>query len=64
MKRLPANQRNAVEQLILRNPPLKLREAAEREGVAISTMSYRVKMGLKRLANALGNDPEPGNGVT
>jgi RNA polymerase sigma factor (sigma-70 family) len=57
VKRLPPTERRAVELLVLRPKPLKLREAAEREGVAISTMHNRLQAALKRLADVIRDDP-------
>jgi RNA polymerase sigma factor (sigma-70 family) len=53
MATLPETHRQAVEWMVLRTPPLKLREVAERQGVATSTVHYRLNRGLEALADAV-----------
>lgn len=56
---IPEEQRQAVELLILRDPPLKLRQASEITGAPISTLHSRLKAGLKKLRGKLSeNDGE------
>lgn len=50
---LPPEQRQAVELLILREPPLKLREVAELQGVVVSTVHKRLRTALQMLAEIL-----------
>lgn len=50
---LPETQRQAVELLILRDPPLKLREASDLTGAPISTLHSRLKAALKKLRRKL-----------
>lgn len=52
VRRLPAAQRQAVEWMVLRSPPLKLREVAVRQEVATSTAHYRLSRALEALADA------------
>lgn len=47
---LPRENREAIEWMVLRTPPLKMREVAERQGVATSTVHYRLNRGLEELA--------------
>lgn len=51
MSGLPESHRQAVEWIVLRTPPLKLREVAERQGVTTSTVHYRLNRGLQTLAD-------------
>jgi DNA-directed RNA polymerase specialized sigma24 family protein len=53
VRELPEQLREAVELLILREPPMKLREVAAIQDVAISTVHKRLKSALKELATAL-----------
>lgn len=50
MVHLPDEHREAIELLVLREPPLKLREVAEIQGVTTSTVHYRLNRGLDALA--------------
>lgn len=60
MADLPDSQREAVELLILRDPPLKLREASEITGAPISTLHSRMKAALDKLRKKLSeNEEEP-----
>ncbi len=52
-KRLPEELKQAVELHVLREPPLRLREIAKVQGVAISTVHDRVSRGLRQLALAI-----------
>ena len=51
--RLPKEHRDAVEMIVMRTPPMKLREVAALQGVATSTVHYRLRRGLDALAQAL-----------
>jgi len=50
---LRPHHREAIEMLVMRNPPLKFREAAEAQGVSITTVRYRLERGLKLLLEAV-----------
>ena len=50
---LPSHQREAVELLVLRQPPLKLREASELTGAPISTLHSRLQSALDNLRKLL-----------
>jgi DNA-directed RNA polymerase specialized sigma24 family protein len=56
--KLPLEHRQAVEWMLLRTPPLRLREVAERQGVATSTAHYRLNRALETLAEILRIDAE------
>lgn len=51
--RLPAQQRRALELLLLRQRPSPLTEVAHKQGVDVDTLSDRIEMGLDRLATAI-----------
>lgn len=51
---LRPEQRQAVELLVLREPPLKLREVAEIQDAAISTVHSRLQSALEQLGDAVG----------
>lgn len=53
LRTLPKHQREAVELLVLREPPLKLREAAELTGAPISTLHSRLQAALGNLRELL-----------
>lgn len=53
LTKLPNETRQAIELHILREPPLLLREIAAIQGVAISTVHYRVDTGLETVAMAI-----------
>ncbi len=53
LQTLPKYQREAVELLVLREPPLKLREAAELTGAPISTLHSRLQSALDNLRKLL-----------
>jgi len=55
---LPAHQREAVELLVLRQPPMKLREAAEATGAPISTLHSRLQSALENLRKILSERPQ------
>lgn len=57
---LPDKQRQAVEMFILRDPPLKLREASEETGAPISTLHSRLKAALENLRQILSENPGQG----
>jgi DNA-directed RNA polymerase specialized sigma24 family protein len=47
------HHREAIEMLVMRDPPLKFREAAAAQGVSITTVRYRLERGLKLLLEAV-----------
>lgn len=53
LRTLPKHQREAVELLVLRQPPLKLREASELTGAPISTLHSRLQSALDVLRELL-----------
>ena len=53
LQALPRAQRQAIELLVLREPPLKLREASELTGAPISTLHSRLKLALDKLRDLL-----------
>ncbi len=53
LQTLPKQQREAVELLVLRQPPLKLREASEITGAPISTLHSRLQTALDSLREIL-----------
>ena len=53
LQTLPKQQREAVELLVLRQPPLKLREASEITGAPISTLHSRLQTALDSLRTIL-----------
>ena len=59
LKALPEPQRQAVELLVLRQPPLKLREASEATGAPISTLHSRLQSALEQLRKIL-SEKDPG----
>ena len=56
LKELPEAQREAVELLVRREPPLKLREAAELTGAPISTLHSRLQSALGNLRKMLSEN--------
>ena len=56
LKELPEAQREAVELLVLREPPLKLREASELTGAPISTLHSRLQSALGNLREMLSEN--------
>jgi RNA polymerase sigma-70 factor (ECF subfamily) len=56
---LPEAQRQAVELMVLRTPPMKLREVAQLQGVTTSTVHYRLSKGLEILATRAGRSAAP-----
>ena len=56
LKDLPEAQREAVELLVLREPPLKLREASEITGAPISTLHSRLQSALGSLRKMLSEN--------
>lgn len=58
MRELRPECREAVELLVLREPPLKLREVAEIQGAPLSTVHSRLQAALRDLAGALEEDGE------
>ena len=53
LQTLPQQQREAVELLVLRQPPMKLREASEVTGAPISTLHSRLQSALDNLRRIL-----------
>jgi len=58
LDRLPEDQRQAVELLVLREKPLKLREVAEIQDAPISTVHSRLQAGLRKLGEAVREGEE------
>lgn len=58
LDKLPEEQREAVEMLVLQEEPLKLREVAEIQDAPISTVHSRLQAALRKLAQALGGGDE------
>jgi len=54
IENLPAEEREALELTLVREPRMTLTEAAERQDVAVSTVHYRVKRALQKLQDLLG----------
>lgn len=59
LEELPEEQRQAVELVVLREEPLKLRELAEVQHAPISTVHSRLQAGLRKLAEAIRGDDRP-----
>ena len=57
LQTLPKNQREAIELLVLRQPPMKLREASEHTGAPISTLHSRLQSALDSLRKNLSESP-------
>lgn len=57
LRRLPAHQREVIELLVLRQPPMKLREASEITGAPISTLHSRLQAALETLRKILSERP-------
>lgn len=53
LQELRPEYRQAIELVILREPPLKLRELAELQGASISTVHSRLQAALRQLGRAL-----------
>jgi RNA polymerase sigma factor (sigma-70 family) len=58
---LPDEKRETIELAILREPPMKLREIAEIQGVSISTVHERIRTGLRYLAVAIAKGTGKGH---
>lgn len=58
METLRPEQREAVELLVLAEPPLKLREVAEIQDAPISTVHSRLRSALRQLGEAVGGSAE------
>jgi len=50
---LKPQQRQVIQLLVLREPPLKLREVAEIQGTAVSTIHSRMQSALRQLGRQL-----------
>lgn len=57
LKRLPRHQREVIELLVLRQPPMKLREASELTKTPISTLHSRLKSALETLRKIMSERP-------
>ena len=57
LERLNPEQRQAIELLVLREPPLKLREVSEVQGVAISTVHSRLREGIRKIGSEINAPP-------
>lgn len=57
LQSLPKPQREAIELLVLRQPPMKLREASEYTGAPISTLHSRLQSALDSLRRILSERP-------
>jgi RNA polymerase sigma factor (sigma-70 family) len=55
---LPKHQREAIELLVLRQPPMKLREASEATGAPISTLHSRLQSALGSLRKILSESAQ------
>lgn len=55
MRELEPHLRQTIELLVLREPPMRLREVAEIQGTAISTVHSRLQAALRRLADEIGD---------
>lgn len=58
VRQLEPLQRQAVELLILRDPPLRLREVAELQGAPLSTVHSRLRAALRQLGRRLRDASE------
>lgn len=58
LKRLKPEQRQVVELLILREPPLKLRQVAEIQSAPISTVHSRLKAAVEKLGRRMREETE------
>ena len=58
VKDLPKPIRECIELHIMREPPMRLREIAEKLGIGKSTVGDRVHRGLELLAKAMREDEE------
>lgn len=56
LKRLPAEQRQAVELMVLREEPLKLREVSEIQDAPISTVHSRLQAAIEKLGQAMSEE--------
>lgn len=56
-QQLPEELQQAVELHVMREPPMRLREIAQVQGVAISTVHDRVNRGLRVLGQAIVEKP-------
>ncbi len=57
LQTLPKHQREAIELLVLRQPPMKLREASDHTGAPISTLHSRLQSALDSLRKNLSESP-------
>lgn len=55
LRSLRPEYREVIELLVLREPPLKLREVAQRQGAPISTVHSRLQAALRQLGRAVAD---------
>ena len=53
---LRPEHREVIEKLVMRTPPLKLREVAATQGVSINTVHYRLRRALAALLEMVEED--------
>jgi len=53
IRELPDEEREGLELTVLREPSMTLKEVADRQGVTVSTVHYRVKRGVAKVRTAL-----------
>ena len=58
LSELDSVKRQVVELMVLREPPMKLREVAEIQGAPISTVHSRLQAALREMGQRLGNGGE------
>jgi RNA polymerase sigma-70 factor (ECF subfamily) len=56
IKELRPEHREVIEKLVMRTPPLKLREVAATQGVSINTVHYRLRRALAALHDMIEDD--------
>ena len=56
VKDLRPEHREVIEELVMRTPPLKLREVAATQGVSINTVHYRLRRALATLLEMIEDD--------
>lgn len=57
LAQLKPEEREAIEMLVMREPPLKIREAAEIQGVPISTVYSRMRQGIRKIGERIAAAP-------
>ena len=63
LKELSDNERQAVELVLLSDPPMKLREVAAIQGITPSAVHYRVKRAVERLADVVSRPQHSPNEI-